>query len=171
MNELVKLDNENVMALEEIELSGNKIGMQGFNALKAYVLNSTSVTTFDIRFNAIQWISKQDQNDFMNEWVAAGKARENLRCFDAEDIKFEEGKGEAVKLIIIEVRKSSRHRFKTFFVRAKLHGSKAVKVIWHGKWYDATVTHYNQSADTYDVKYDDGTVDHNIPSEEIKFED
>ena len=84
VNELVKLDNENVMALEEIELSGNKIGMQGFNALKAYALNSTSVTTVDMRFNAINWTSQQDQNDIMNEWVAAGKARENLRFFNAE---------------------------------------------------------------------------------------
>merc|ERR1712097_61274 len=50
--ELVKLDNEDVMALEEIELSGNMIGMEGFDALKAYALNSTSVTTVDIRFNA-----------------------------------------------------------------------------------------------------------------------
>ena len=83
VNELVKLDNEDVMALEEIELSGNMIGMEGFDALKAYALNSTSVTTVDIRFNA--HISKEAKNDFINEWVAAGKVRENLRCFDTEE--------------------------------------------------------------------------------------
>merc|ERR1711998_707043 len=39
------ISSDGVIALEEIELSGNMIGMEGFDALKAYALNSTSVTT------------------------------------------------------------------------------------------------------------------------------
>ena len=46
-----------------------------------------------------------------------------------------------------------------------------MKVKYQGEWYDAIVTNYNQSANTYDIEYLDGSVGHNIPSWKVKFEE